>query len=76
MPEDAPPNGGAPSKLDLIRQRIQQQTLGRRGHTGDPALRHPAYRPHPHPSAFSPPTPPPADGARRRRAHRREGGPM
>jgi transposase len=23
-------------KLDLIRQRIQQQTLGRRGHTGDP----------------------------------------
>jgi transposase len=22
--------------LDLIRQRIQQQTLGRRGHTGDP----------------------------------------
>jgi transposase len=24
------------AKLDLIRQRIQQQTLGRRGHTGDP----------------------------------------
>jgi transposase len=23
-------------KLDLVRQRIQQQTLGRRGHTGDP----------------------------------------
>jgi transposase len=23
-------------KLDLIRQRIQQQTLGRRGHVGDP----------------------------------------
>jgi transposase len=23
-------------KLDLIRQRVQQQTLGRRGHTGDP----------------------------------------
>ena len=23
-------------KLDLIRQRIQQQTLGRRGHAGDP----------------------------------------
>ncbi len=26
----------AGAKLDLIRQRIQQQTLGRRGHTGDP----------------------------------------
>jgi transposase len=26
----------AGSKLDLIRQRLQQQTLGRRGHTGDP----------------------------------------
>jgi transposase len=26
----------AGTKLDLIRQRIQQQTLGRRGHTGDP----------------------------------------
>ena len=25
----------AGAKLDLIRQRIQQQTLGRRGHTGD-----------------------------------------
>jgi transposase len=24
------------AKLNLIRQRIQQQTLGRRGHTGDP----------------------------------------
>ncbi len=26
----------AGAKLDLIRQRVQQQTLGRRGHTGDP----------------------------------------
>ncbi len=26
----------AGTKLDLVRQRIQQQTLGRRGHTGDP----------------------------------------
>ena len=26
----------AGTKLDLIRQRIQHQTLGRRGHTGDP----------------------------------------
>jgi len=26
----------AGAKLDLIRQRIQQQTLGRRRHTGDP----------------------------------------
>jgi transposase len=26
----------AGAKLDLTRQRIQQQTLGRRGHTGDP----------------------------------------
>jgi transposase len=26
----------AGAKLDLIRQRIQQQTCGRRGHTGDP----------------------------------------
>ena len=26
----------AGTKLDLIRQRVQQQTLGRRGHTGDP----------------------------------------
>ena len=26
----------AGTKLDLIRQRIQQQTLGRRDHTGDP----------------------------------------
>ena len=26
----------AGTKLDLMRQRIQQQTLGRRGHTGDP----------------------------------------
>lgn len=26
----------AGAKLDLIRQRIQQQTLRRRGHTGDP----------------------------------------
>lgn len=26
----------AGTKLDLIRQRIQQQTLGRRGHAGDP----------------------------------------
>jgi transposase len=26
----------AGAKLDLIRQRLQQQTLGRRGHTGDP----------------------------------------
>ena len=26
----------AGTKLDLCRQRIQQQTLGRRGHTGDP----------------------------------------
>ena len=26
----------AGAKLDLIRQRIQQQNLGRRGHTGDP----------------------------------------
>jgi transposase len=26
----------AGAKVDLIRQRIQQQTLGRRGHTGDP----------------------------------------
>jgi transposase len=26
----------AGANLDLIRQRIQQQTLGRRGHTGDP----------------------------------------
>ena len=26
----------AGAKLDLIRQRIQQQTLGHRGHTGDP----------------------------------------
>jgi transposase len=26
----------AGAKLDLIRQRIQQQTLGRRGHAGDP----------------------------------------
>ena len=26
----------AGTKLDLIRQRIQQQTLGRRGHSGDP----------------------------------------
>ena len=26
----------AGTKLDLIRQRIQQQTLGHRGHTGDP----------------------------------------
>jgi transposase len=26
----------AGTKLDLIRQRTQQQTLGRRGHTGDP----------------------------------------
>jgi transposase len=26
----------AGAKLDLIRQRIQQQTQGRRGHTGDP----------------------------------------
>jgi transposase len=26
----------AGAKLDLMRQRIQQQTLGRRGHTGDP----------------------------------------
>jgi transposase len=26
----------AGAKLDLIRQRIQHQTLGRRGHTGDP----------------------------------------
>jgi transposase len=26
----------AGAKLDLIRQRIQQQILGRRGHTGDP----------------------------------------
>ena len=26
----------AGAKLDLIRQRIHQQTLGRRGHTGDP----------------------------------------
>ena len=26
----------AGAKLDLIRQRIQQQTLGRRSHTGDP----------------------------------------
>ena len=26
----------AGAKLDLIRQRIQQQTLGRRGHSGDP----------------------------------------
>jgi hypothetical protein len=26
----------AGTQLDLIRQRIQQQTLGRRGHTGDP----------------------------------------
>ena len=26
----------AGAELDLIRQRIQQQTLGRRGHTGDP----------------------------------------
>ena len=26
----------AGAKLDLICQRIQQQTLGRRGHTGDP----------------------------------------
>ena len=29
----------AGAKLDLIRQRIQQQTLGRRGHTGDPLYR-------------------------------------
>ena len=26
----------AGAKLDLIRQRIQQQTLGHRGRTGDP----------------------------------------
>ena len=26
----------AGTKLDLVRQRLQQQTLGRRGHTGDP----------------------------------------
>jgi transposase len=26
----------AGAKLDLIRQRVQQQTLGRRGHAGDP----------------------------------------
>jgi len=26
----------AGAKLDLVRQRVQQQTLGRRGHTGDP----------------------------------------
>ena len=26
----------AGTKLDLTRQRIQHQTLGRRGHTGDP----------------------------------------
>jgi transposase len=26
----------AGAKLDLMRQRIQQQTLGQRGHTGDP----------------------------------------
>jgi len=29
----------AGTKLDLIRQRIQQQTLHRRGHTGDPLYR-------------------------------------
>ncbi len=29
----------AGAKLDMCRQRIQQQTLGRRGHTGDPLYR-------------------------------------
>jgi hypothetical protein len=28
----------AGTKLDQIRQRIQQQTLGRRGHSGDPLM--------------------------------------
>jgi transposase len=40
----------AGAKLDLIRQPIQQQTLGRRGHTGDPPLRDPAHRPHSNPT--------------------------
>jgi transposase len=63
----------AGAKLDLIRQRIQQQTLGRRGHTGDPALRDSARRPHPNPAALDPPVRPPHRGARRRGAPRGQG---
>jgi transposase len=43
----------AETKLDLIRQRIQQQTLGRRGHTGDP-LYGTAASPEPAPSCSRP----------------------
>ena len=35
----------AGAKLDLIRQRIQHQTLGQRGHAGDPVVWDPAHRP-------------------------------
>ena len=43
----------AGAKLDLIRQRIQQQTLGRRGHTGDPLYG--IRRPHPPAAALHAP---------------------
>lgn len=55
----------ASAKLDLIRQRIQQQTPGRRGHTGDPlyGIRRIA-RTCTH--LLSPPAPPPDQRPRRR----------
>ena len=61
----------AGAKLDLARQRIQQQTQGHRGRSGDPLYgvrRKPA---HPLPAAHQPPTRPPDHGVRRRQPPRR-----
>ena len=63
----------AGAKLDLTRQRIQQQTLGRRGHTGDPLYgirRIARTRLH---AALQPPIHPADQCVRRRRAPRRAG---
>jgi transposase len=62
----------AGAKLDLTRQRIQQQTLHRRGHTGDPlyGIRRIART---HPAALHAPIRPAERGARWRRTPRSQG---
>ena len=60
----------AGAKLDLIRQRIQQQTLGQRRGS---ALRDSPHRAHPSAAALSPLVRPIDRRTRRRRAPRRQG---